>query len=312
MFSELNEKMELARQGMARIHKIDSLLLQFRSELVLLKQKQSELKIILAKENLDVAKLENKSIVSLFYSIMGSLDQHIDKEQQESFAAQLKYEQAARDTEDLENRITELTEERLQYQTCESDYQRLFMQKKELLVRNKVKAAQDILARTEELNLYKIRVKETREAIGAGNRVLSSLNHVFSSLESAERWGTWDMLGGGLFVDLAKHSELDDAQSELMSTQQLLRAFTAELTDVKISSDISLQTEGFAKFADFFFDGIFADWNMQAKIGHSKDNIVQVIDQVESVISNLREMEASDQQAMSQLEAELNALVENA
>ena len=44
--------------------------------------------------------------------------------------------------------------------------------------------------------------------------MLDSLDSVLSSLESAEGWGTWDLLGGGLISDLAKHSHIDDAKVE--------------------------------------------------------------------------------------------------
>jgi hypothetical protein len=312
MYSEINEKMERARQEIARLHKIDSLLRQFQSEIALLKQKESELKAVLEKENLDVEKLKNKSIASILYSITGSLDQHIEKEQKEALAAQLKYEQALRDIEDLEYKISSLFSERLQYEESESEYRHLFQKKKELLMQDNVKAAQNILAITEELNRYKIRVKETQEAITAGNQALASLDQVLSSLNSAASWGTWDMLGGGLFADMAKHSNLDQAKNEIIYTQQLLRAFQAELSDVKISLDIRIETDGFAKFADFFFDGIFADWNMQTKINRSKDNVFMVRNQAESAIRHLNEMKASDQNSIHRLEEERNAFITNA
>ncbi len=94
MYTEINEKLELARQGIARLHKIYSMISQLEAELGPLEQKECELKKALEKENLDVEKLENRSFSSVLFSILGSLDKHIQKENAEAFAAKLKYDQA--------------------------------------------------------------------------------------------------------------------------------------------------------------------------------------------------------------------------
>ena len=61
-------------------------------------------------------------------------------------------------------------------------------------------------------------------------------------------------------ADLAKHSRLDDAQESVEYLQSQLRAFRTELADVTISADFQVNIDGFLRFADYVFDGIFADW----------------------------------------------------
>ncbi|PKM72548.1 MAG: hypothetical protein CVU91_09175 [Firmicutes bacterium HGW-Firmicutes-16] len=312
MYTEINEKLELARQGIARLHKIYSMISQLEAELGPLEQKEHELKKALEKENLDVEKLKNRSISSVLFSILGSLDKHIQKENAEALAAKLKYDQALRDVEDIEHKISNLYAERSKYVNCQSEYDSFFEQKKELLMRDNAETAQKIMELTEEIGSSKIKVKETREAIIAGNNVLSSLNSVLCSLDSAAGWGTWDMLGGGLISDLAKHSNIDNAKYEIENTQRLIMEFKTELADVKISSDIGIHIDGFSKFADFFFDGIFADWNMQTKINRSWESVLTVKIQVESVISKLKDMLANDENRINSLETEINSLITRA
>ncbi|MEA4895461.1 MAG: hypothetical protein VB064_09365 [Oscillospiraceae bacterium] len=312
MYTEINEKLELVRQGIARLNKIHSMISQLEAELGPLEQKERELKKALEKENLDVEKLENRSFSSVLYSILGSLEKHIEKENAEALAAKLKYDQALRDVEDIEHKISALLEERSKYVNCQSEYDRLFKQKKDLLIHDNAETAKKILELTEEIGLSKIKVKEVREAIRAGSDVLLSLNSVLGSLDSAAGWGTWDMLGGGLISDLAKHSKIDNAKYEIENTQRLLLEFKTELADVKISSDISIHIDGFAKFADFFFDGIFADWNMQTKINRSQESVLTVKIQVESVINKLKDMLASDENRINRLETEMNSLISRA
>lgn len=82
MYSEINKKMEDARQGSARLHKINSIIECLEKDKKNLNEKVIKLKSILKKENNDVEKLERKSIASYFYSITGTIDKHIEKEQQ--------------------------------------------------------------------------------------------------------------------------------------------------------------------------------------------------------------------------------------
>lgn len=306
---EINEKIEQAQRGIARLHKIDSMLKQLELEQESLRRKESELEVILEKENDDIEKLEHKSIASLFYSILGRLDEHVEKERSEALAAKLRYEQAVRDLEDVKNQISKLSSERLEYMECQKEYDLLYGQKREQLMRENGETAQRILELTDKFNLTKITLKEIKEAISAGNEVLDSLNIVLGSLDSAEGWGTWDLFGGGILSDLAKHSHIDDAKAETENSQRLLRQFKTELTDIRISSDIVIETDGFAKFADFFFDGLIADWFMQSKINESQTSVERVMSQVLSVVGKLEHMKAQEIANIERLETEISELI---
>ena len=47
---------------------------------------------------------------------------------------------------------------------------------------------------------------------------------MISDLDSAQGWGTWDVIGGGLLTDLMKYSRLDDAQASMERLQSALAA----------------------------------------------------------------------------------------
>ena len=40
------------------------------------------------------------------------------------------------------------------------------------------------------------------------------------------------------------------------------RRFKTELADVEITADLQITVDGFLKFADFFFDGLFTDLSL--------------------------------------------------
>lgn len=312
MYQEINEKMKQAQQGIARLHKIESMQKRLESEQKTLERKTSNLKAILDKEKCDVDKLENTSIASVFYSILGSLDEKVEKERREALAAKLKYDQATRDLDDVKYRISELTSERENYTGCQREYDRLYAQKKKELMDAADETAQRMHELTDSLNLASINYKEITEAISAGNKVIDSLDLALEHLDSAEGWGTFDLFGGGLISDLAKHSHIDDAKSETEITQRLLRQFKTELADISIGSDIFIETEGFAKFADFFFDGLIADWFMQSRIQNSHESVSAVKSKVLSLMKRLEDMRAQVKSNLESLEAELSLLVNKA
>ena len=131
------------------------------------------------------------------------------------------------------------------------------------------------------------------------------LRTTLQSLNSAEGWGTWDLLGGGLISDLAKHSHIDDAKLAADRVQAELSNFRSELADVRIQNNIHFEMDGFAKFADFFFDGLIADWCMQSRIEETQSSVRGVENQVTEVLRRLNSMERKTTEQIKELEIEL-------
>ena len=309
MYSELNKKLEEVQQKIYRLNKIDSILEGLRSDEADLKHKVYELKTVLDKENLDVEKLDSTNIVSIFYSITSKLEDKKDQEQREALSAKLKHDQANYDLYSIQTEISKLLVEKENYMNCRDEFNSLYAQKKELLIRSDASSANKILEITKKIDESKRNLKELREAVSAGSSAVYSLDSALDSLGSAQGWGTWDLLGGGLIADLAKHSHIDNAMSEVEQAHHNLRRFKSELADVRINYDIRFETDGFGKFADFFFDGLIADWYMQSKINNSYESVSNVKNQVTSTIYKLQQMESQEKQYLEKLENELKSII---
>ncbi|HBI56158.1 MAG TPA: hypothetical protein DG577_04630 [Firmicutes bacterium] len=309
MYANINRRLVEAQEGIFQLHRLDSMLKHLHQERHALTSKVRELKSKLEKEKMDVSKLEKKSLSVLFYSVLGNLEQRLEKERQEALAAKLKFGQAQRDLDDVTAEILRLSAQREQYIHCQHEYDRLYLEKQQMLMDSGSQEAQELMDCVEKLNARKSLLKEIREAVSAGRGVIKCLDSAFESLGSAKSWGVWDIWGGGLLADLAKHSHIDDAQDSVQRAQVLLRRFNTELADVRTFGHMAFETGGFAKFADFFFDGLIADYVMQSKIKNSQDSVVEVRSQVIAVLSKLTEMEACEIKALAQLEERVNALV---
>ena len=79
--------------------------------------------------------------------------------------------------------------------------------------------------------------KEMREAIEAGENALYSLRAAKEELRKAGNWGIADLLGGGFFVSLIKHSKMDEASRLMEQARYDLKKFQKELRDVTVNTD---------------------------------------------------------------------------
>ncbi len=312
MFEEMNRVLEELNQGMHRYEKIESMLDSLQEQLKELEDKNVNLQKELGKEETDVEQLNKKSLAAVFYSILGSKEEQIEKERQEALAARLKLDDNIKQIEDMKYQISKLTEEKSRYENYEARYHQLYKKKYNLMKESGNAAFEKIFKSEDDIALCKSNLKEIKEAISAGNRVMSQISSAESSLNSAQGWGTWDIIGGGFITDMIKHSHIDDARDAVSAIQSLLNNFRTELADIKINSEIHINIEGFAKFADFFFDGLIFDWVVQSRIHDSLDSVQRVKEEVGNVLGKLKQMESGTEKKIGELNRELSGFIENA
>lgn len=312
MFEEINKEMQELKQGINRLRKSDYMLQSLNDQLRELESNKIKLEVELDREELDVENLNKKSLTTIFYSVLGSREKQLEKERQEALAARLKLEDNLKQIEDLNLQIAKLRQERKQYQNNEALYNQLYQKKYDRLKSGGNPYYQKIMELEEGVLNCKASLKEIKEAITAGNRVLDQIKSAESSLNSAEGWGTWDLLGGGFLTDMMKHSHIDEARDSASKIQSLLNNFRTELADVRIHSEIQIHIEGFAKFADFFFDGLISDWVIQSRINDSLESVQRVKSEVSSVLSKLEQMEAGVNAELNRFNRELSEVIETA
>lgn len=272
--------------------RIENLLKKAERELLAEKEKLEKLKTQLKKEYDDVQRIENGGLTALFFGLLGSKEKKLDKERQEYLAAKLRYDNCKKQIEDLEAEVQKLKKEFLASGHPDVEYKKLFEEKK----LNLRAAGDDQLRKYEELLGYCFsQKKEVNEAIYAGERALQGLGYAIKAQKTARGWGTVDMLGGGLITTAIKHGNIDDAQQMIHSSQIWLRRFRRELADIQNTGYAGLEVElnGFATFADFFFDNLIFDWMVQNKINRSLDACEKTRSQVAKIVAKLKETDKS-------------------
>ena len=129
-------------------------------------------------------------------------------------------------------------------------------------------------------------------------------------MNSADGWNTWDMFGGGgIITHMAKHSHLDSAQDLVSELQSKLRRFKTELADIQITANMQVNVDGFLRFADYFFDGLFADWAVGDRISESQSSVMSVRYKIEQAMSKLTNMDQAADKQIAVLKAKIEELV---
>ena len=307
-----DEQLKTLQAKIARFKQLSSMIKELRSQRDALSARVRELEAIKLDEQADVDRLEGRSLAAFFYNVIGKMDEQLNKERQEAYAARVKFDAAARELEAVENDLRRCESEYNELRGCEKQYEATLKEKATAVKAAGGANAEEILKLEERNAFLESQKKELREASSAGNSALSTARQVLDSLGSAESWGTWDLLGGGLLADMAKHSHLDEAQGAIEHLQSQLRRFKTELADVTIHADMQVNVDGFLRFADYFFDGLFADWAVMDKISQSQSQVQSTKSQIESVLSRLNSMMSAVEQEQAQVKNKLDALVLNA
>lgn len=309
MTSYSDQLLELQVQIAEKEH-IETKLHNLRTQKENLEYSVSKLSYEKTLENEDVENLEGGSLLGFILRLTGGYEKRLSKEQQEAYAATVKYDTAVSELEAVELDIRHCEGELARIRSREREYKKLLKERKEALAQSDTPAGEEIRRLQDIIASQTARKKELLEAIEAGNRAKGIADQVGEHLSEASSWGTFDLLGGGLLSDLAKHDHIDQAQKLVEALQVQLRRFNTELADVNQRIDATpVVIDSFTKFADFFFDDIFSSLSVSKKIDTSIGNLNQTRLQIERMLDRLQPMLAQTELNIKNAQFALENLV---
>ena len=268
------------------------------------------LRVAFHKEQEDVERLEGRSLANYFYQVIGKLDDKLDDERRGAYAAKVKLDAAERELAGVEADIKEIQSQLAEIRIAEAQYREALEKKRAELKASGTQTADQIIEIEEHIAVLEAQKREIKEAVSAGCSARSTADRILSELDDADGWNTWDILGGGgIITHMAKHSHLDEAQDLVQQLQSQLRRFKTELADIKISANMQVNIDGFLRFADYFFDGLFADWAVGDKISQSRSSVSSTKSQINRMLDKLSNMESSVERNITELKAELEELI---
>ena len=307
----MNENtLDQLRQKVAGKHQLESKLKELRSQKWEYERNVISLRVSFRQEQEDVEKLEGRSLANYFLAVIGKLDDKLDQERQEAYAAKVKLDAAQGELQRIEQDISLIQNQLFDILSAENEYRRLLEKKHMELKASGTETGEQILAIEEGIALLEAQKKEIREAISAGSSARGTADRILAELNDADNWNTWDMLGGGgIITHIAKHGHLDSAQDLVSELQSKLRRFKTELADIQINADVQVNIDGFLRFADYFFDGLFVDWAVGSRISRSYDSVASTKSKISRTIEKLEQMQTAVDGEIARLKAQLDELI---
>ena len=298
---EVDRELERTRQKLERGRKLEVILQDLEDQLARRRAAEEEARAILEKEQGDVDELERMSLVSFLAKLQGRLENRKAEERREAAMAKARYDAAKWDLEDLERRLRDARQEQKNLAGVSEQYQMLLREKEEILLREGGGQSQKLGQLAQEQDRLAGELRESQEANQAGVAALRALENAESDLSGAENWGIWDVAGGGILATFAKHGCLDEAQDSAYEARRALSRFRTELADVSSDQVPDVELGDFATFADYFFDGLFADLFVQSHIREAQDQVERIRRKVDQMVSRLREEQAGLEEKRGQL-----------
>lgn len=305
-FDEKLKELHRQRLQKKRLEAMKTELLQQETAVA---KKAAMLGEIKKKEQMDVDKLEGKSIKVLFFTLSGSIEEKLSKERQEAYAAAMKYDAARRDLEGIQSDLRYCQEELDKLMDCEAEYQHLYEQKKNSLKMEATQKANDIMLMEKDLSTLGNEIIELEEALDAGYKAFDLADKIVAELEEAHKMAEWDTFMDSMLVDMQKHEHIHNAQDLIEDLRNELRRFKTELADVQIVGNIQIEMDDFSEFADWFFDNIFTDWDIKAKIENSLEQAQDTREQITGTINTLKDMRDARQISRFELQERLENVV---
>jgi len=274
-------------------------------------KKLAQLSMQLKKELNDVQQLENDGITALFYRFLGNKVEKLNKERQEYLAVKLKFENCENEIKQLAIEIERIKTKIAVLGEPENDYLN-FLNEKNLQLKEQ---KDDKFIQFETIIETHLNQKnEVNEAIEAGEMALKGLRLAIQTLNKAQNWGIYDMVGGGFLATAIKHSNIDEAKSMIQDVQVWLKKFKRELSDIRFtnSEELTVQLDSFSTFADYFFDNLIFDWVVQSKIYRSLEGCETIYKQVMQLVTQLRIDDVNITQKYKETKADFTAYIEKA
>lgn len=261
----------------------------------------------------DIEKLEKMSLTSVFYKVLGSQEEQLEKQRQEYLTVSLKHKELKKDIEILEYEHKVISSKVQEIGGLEAQLEELKKMRLQEILRSDNKLRRKITGIHREMDDIQGEYEELKQAAFAGNDCLKAIGEVIKHLKDAENWGNWDMMNKqGAYYSQMKHNAIDRATNAAQIAKHKLKIFDRELVDVNIEqTQLHIKLDGFGRFIDIFFDNLISDWVIQRKIKNALNNVESTFDKIRRYVLVIEKEMSSLQVNLTTLEEDIDQVLES-
>ena len=315
-WQQLQKEQELIYSQIRNVERLSEQKMLIEGQIKHAQQEIEENTIALNKIHLKLNQLEGFSFMNKIRTWTGQLEELRTEKIEQASVLKLKIKEANKINHDLAEDLEQINQKLTNSNLSQLQMALLSVKakKKDYLQKHEPLKAQKLEQLIDEEILTKQLIKEITEAEEAGNVALSALGHAAASLHSASGYSSWDtFFGGGILATHLKHTAIDQSESYLHNAQITLQRFQNELLDVQNmhTQALHVETDGFVKFADYFFDDLFSAWSVHTKISTAREQVSRVQDDVHNTIRRLQEKHQKAKEYLAIVSKEQSAILQS-
>ncbi|MEM6965195.1 MAG: hypothetical protein AAF573_10530 [Bacteroidota bacterium] len=295
--SQKKSALKLAFENMMMKRKVENHLHQLVRRVALQEKAVIRLQKIMEKEEGDLYKFDSKNLLTFFRKVLGDQLDQLEKERQEYLMAVLQVQDAEKKLKAMHYEKEVLQKQLSSLFRADEIFEKIFKETErgfELLLDKKTKAKlQAIQLRI--LN-HEERIKEIRQAIGAGKKAEKVLLKIIEDLSQIKQWGNsfipnnnTKIYGKGTASSRGKQKFIDLARKDAQRTHLLLERFELEILDVykQFKIDYRGYLKSFENFLEIFYDNLITDWIVKKNVKNTIHTIETIHDKVVRILAML-------------------------
>lgn len=305
----MKDEISLLQAQLTYKKRLEAMLKELKNQQAPLKEKVAWLQKEVHTEQKDVQRLEGRSLAAFFYHVTGQMDEKLDQERREYYAARVKYDAAARELEAIEQDIVCTEEDLADLADCQERYAQAIEAKRLAIENAGTLLSEELLEKERELRFLLSQEQELEEAIAAGTTVLRVASDVLSSLRNVESVSYLNRLGKNPLTDMAKNETLDDAQKNVEQLQITLQRFNKELADVALREKLQVSIDKMLRFSDSFFENLLAETTVPEKLRQARSQVDQALDLILGILRQLQTKLEEVRHTYKKLKIEVDAMI---
>ncbi|MEU7879578.1 hypothetical protein [Microbispora bryophytorum] len=242
----------------------------------------------LAKEDRDVAKLEQGGFAALLAGLTGSKEERLARERAEAAAARQRVTGQRTRLEWLTGDLRTTDQALAELGNPHHELEALLVRKERMLVESGDPRGRELADIAARLASVSADLREHQEAQQAGAAAGEAVGYVMRHLGGARGASTWDMFSsGGGFADMVEHGHLRQADEAAWHAQGALDRFSRELADIGVRAAPQLPKVDTRWFADVFFDNIITDAIKHQRIARTAEAVREVAEWVAGMVNQV-------------------------
>ena len=300
-----SEEIKKQIEELTRLQRIDNHLQELYKTMEKNLNEKNYLTELLNNKQFDVEKLEKMNVRNLFYTVLGSKEEQIEKERQEYLEIALKIKDLIKQIELDTFEIEVLRKQLTNTEIIETRIKELKKLREKEISSNPEEENHRLLRSLFKDQEENSRLKvEIDEAYNAGYKAIISVEKLYEQIGNARNWGQWHLAN--------RKTIMDSVLSQSHTVNHLLTQFEIELRDIGVSrKDLYLDLNFVQSWIHLLAEALIQDWLFEQRIKKSIENVANLHKRMKELLDWLLASRNATVQKLSETQNKIDHVVQN-